>query len=121
MKEAEIRAKLKEASLSLDDALALVESELAVAPSAGAWNLRGDLIQLAERSPQSLEDVRLSYEQAMALAPADPEAYESLGHYYDAVDPQQELARHFYLEALSRGAGEECRIALSALIKESQD
>ena len=119
MTEKDIRSGLRTGELSRERALLLVEAELALAESASLWNLRGDLIPLAE-SPRALEDARSSYEHAILLAPDDPEAYESLGHFYDAVEPHWELARQFYMQALGRGAGEACRLALMQLLEEHE-
>jgi tetratricopeptide (TPR) repeat protein len=88
----------------------LVEEGLREHPrSARLWNLRGDLIQLVEDDQTlesySLDDARDSYEHARAAAPDDPEAYESLGHFFDAVDEQLDIAATMFRSAIERGGG----------------
>jgi hypothetical protein len=69
------------------------------------WNFKGDLIQLAESSPQfTPKDAENSYKRALDLNPADLEAMESLAHFYDAVEPNaDEAKRHAnkFIEALT--------------------
>lgn len=116
--ERAIRDRLARKSLTPDEALPLVEAELASAETPSLLVLRGILIQVSERGPQTLDDARASFERATALAPDDPDAYEELGHLHDAVLPDREKAERYYRQALAKGAGASCREALDALLAE---
>ena len=88
--------------------LRLVDQALAEHPtSAGLWNRRGDLIQLLEdeAEPYSLADARTSYERARAVDPTDPQAYESLGYFFDAVAGRLGEAEGMFRKAIELGAG----------------
>ncbi len=118
MTPTEIRAGLRSRILTPDEALQLTDAELSVSESAALWVLRGDLIQLSDWGEYTLAHARASYERAVELAPASPEAYEELGHFFDSIEPDEDRAIDYYREALARGAGESCRIALEAAMCE---
>ena len=120
MKEQQIRERLASGALTNEDALPLVEQSLSAAPSMGLWLLRGQLIQLSESSSYQLEDAAASYQEAARLAPSDPEPLAELGHFYDAVMADPVRARQFYEAAISKGAGEECALALKELLEEAR-
>jgi Tfp pilus assembly protein PilF len=62
--------------------------------------MRGDLIQLgAEDIPHELGDALTSYERAIAIDPKYIEAYEDIGHFYDAVMDDAERAKPFFHQA----------------------
>jgi tetratricopeptide (TPR) repeat protein len=62
--------------------------------------MRGDLIQLgAEDIPYELTDALASYERAIAIDPKCAEAYEEIGHFYDAVMGDAERAKPFFHRA----------------------
>ena len=68
--------------------------------SAKLWCIRGDLIQLgAEDVPHGLADALTSYERAIAIDPKCIEAYEEIGHFYDAVMDDAERAKPFFHQA----------------------
>jgi tetratricopeptide (TPR) repeat protein len=68
--------------------------------SAQLWCIRGDLIQLGpEDCPHSLDDARASYQRATELDPQFIEAWESLGHFHDAVLDDEAAAQRFFKEA----------------------
>ncbi len=117
--ETAIREALRQRRLSPDEALPLVQAELAVAETASLCVLRGVLIQLSDSGTETLDDARASFERATQLAPDDPEGYEELGHYFEAVMPDRERAEAFYRLALARGAGQACQEALDELLAES--
>jgi len=119
--EQNIRRQLATAAGTYDEALPLVEKALSEAPSVGLWVLRGQLIQLSECGPYTLDDVRLSYEAARELDPTDSAPVEELGHFFDAVMADPQVAREYYAEALSLGAGEDCRRTLAELEEEGSN
>jgi Flp pilus assembly protein TadD len=96
-------------------AMALIAEALRRFPdSAKLWCLHGDVLQLrVEDEERGLEQAGESYLKAAELAPADPEPYESLGHFCDAVldDPQQ--AVEYFRKAIALGAGESAREGLA--------
>jgi tetratricopeptide (TPR) repeat protein len=107
MTEAEYIAELKsrwpreigdEASF---ETLALVDEAVRTVPnSAKLWVIRGDLIQLGtETSPHSLEDALHSYFRATEIDPEFAEAWESVGHFYDAVLGDEVQAQRYFQEA----------------------
>ena len=80
----------------------------------GLTNRRGDLIQLLEEvdTPYSLNDALASYERARALDPTDPEAFESLGYFFDAVAERVGDAEDMFRKAIELGAGADSWLAL---------
>ena len=86
----------------------LVEQALAEHPqSCRLWNRRGDLIQLLDEgsASHSLTAARDSYERARSADPNDPESYESLGYFFDAVEARIEEAERMFRRAIDLGAG----------------
>jgi len=68
--------------------------------SAQLWCIRGDLIQLGPEScPHSLDDALASYQRAIEIAPQFAEAWESVGHFHDAVRNDEATALRFFREA----------------------
>jgi tetratricopeptide (TPR) repeat protein len=64
------------------------------------WCMRGDLIQLASEScPHSLDDARACYQRATEIDPQFIEAWESLGHFHNAVLDDETTAQRFFSEA----------------------
>jgi hypothetical protein len=116
--ERAIRDRLAQKRLTPDEALPLVEAELAVIETSSLLVLRGILIQVSEEGSQTLDDARVSFERAIELAPDDPEAYEELGHLHDAVLPDRDKAEKLYRLALAKGAGASCQEALDELLAE---
>ena len=114
--ERSIRDGLWGGRLTPDEALQLVEAELARTETASLLVLRGTLIQLPESGRLTLDEARESFERAIQLAPDDPEAYEELSHYFDAVMPDHQKAKQFYRLALDKGAGPACQEALQELL-----
>jgi tetratricopeptide (TPR) repeat protein len=101
--------------------LRLVERALAEHPqSSRLWNRRGDLIQLLDENlgSYSLEDARDSYERARAADLNDPEAYESLGYFFDAVDEQLDEAERMFRKAIELGAGAGSWVGLARVLAE---
>jgi tetratricopeptide (TPR) repeat protein len=103
------------------DGLRLVELALAEHPqSSRLWNRRGDLIQLLDDdlASYSLNGARDSYERARAADPNDPEAYESLGYFLDAVDEQLDEAERMFRKAIELGAGAGSWVGLARVLAE---
>ncbi len=83
------------------ETVALADEAVARYPgSARLWIIRGDLIQLSsESAPHSLEDALASYRRALELDPQSAEAWDEIGHYYDAVVGDEETAASYFHEA----------------------
>jgi tetratricopeptide (TPR) repeat protein len=90
-----------------DEALALADESVRAYPdSAKLWCVRGDLIQLGSADvPYSLEDALACYERAVSIDPNFAEGYEEIGHFYDAVMPNPNLARRAFRKAASISKG----------------
>jgi len=62
--------------------------------------MRGNLIELGpENTPHTLQDALESYQTAVKLDPKFAEAWEEIGHYYDAVLADEKSAQKFLQEA----------------------
>lgn len=83
------------------DVIALADEAVQAFPeSARLWCLRGDLIQLGpENNPRSLEDALASFRRAIELDPGFVEAWEEIGHFYDAVLDDELGAQRYFQEA----------------------
>jgi tetratricopeptide (TPR) repeat protein len=84
-----------------NEALALADEAVGAYPdSAKLWCMRGDLIQLGSADiPYSLEDALACYERAVSIDPNFAEGHEEIGHFYDAVMPNPNLARRAFRKA----------------------
>lgn len=116
--EEDIRRALKEERLSVDQALLRVRDLLSSGEARGLLVFQATLIQLSEVPGLTLQEAQRSLERAVALAPEHPEAYEELGHFFDAVVPDPQKAEKMFRMALQRGAGEACQRALDELLAE---
>ena len=85
------------------EAQALADEAVRAFPrSAELWCMRGDLIQLGSADcVYGLEDALACYEQATSVDPKFAEAYEEIGHFYDAVVPDPKRARSAFRKAAS--------------------
>jgi|SRR5664280_1572792 len=83
------------------EVIALADEAVRAFPeSAKLWCLRGDLIQLGpENNPHSLEDALVSFRRAIEIDPGFVEAWEEIGHFYDAVLDDEPGARPYFQEA----------------------
>jgi hypothetical protein len=83
------------------ETVALADEAVRAFPgSARLWVIRGDLIQLGpESNPHSLEDALGSYFRATEIDPQFIEAWEKIGHFYDAVMDDEVEARKYFQEA----------------------
>jgi len=101
-------------------ALDLVEQGLKLYPrSPRLWILRGDLIQVSDDTTQyELEDALKSYRAAVRLDPRSPEAYESLGRYFDAVENRPREAESYFRKAIELGGGDSARDALAEVLEQ---
>jgi tetratricopeptide (TPR) repeat protein len=101
-----------------------VEHALAEHPSSAAlWNVRGDFIQLSDDPPAELDRWPLdqalaSYQRAAEVAPNDPEAFESIGYFYDAVEDRPSDAEAPFRRALELGAGDVAAAGLARVLAE---
>jgi tetratricopeptide (TPR) repeat protein len=68
------------------------------------WKFRGDLIQLGEETDiYTLKDAENSYRRAIEINPDDYEAYEELGHFFDAVlDDETEAENWFNIAEMKK-------------------
>jgi Flp pilus assembly protein TadD len=67
--------------------------------------LKGHLIQLSDGKQYNLADARRCYEQAVELAPESPEAYESLGFFFDSIESDPNRAEIAFRRAAELGGG----------------
>jgi len=68
--------------------------------SARLWCLRGDLIQLGpENTPHSLDDALACFRRAIEIDRGLVEAWEGIGHFYDAVLDDEAGAEPYFREA----------------------
>jgi tetratricopeptide (TPR) repeat protein len=83
------------------EAIALADTSVsAFHGSARLWCMRGSLIQLGpEQCPHPLDEALASYRRAVELDPEFAEAWEELGHYYDAVLDDESGAEPFFERA----------------------
>jgi tetratricopeptide (TPR) repeat protein len=90
------------------ETLALADEAVRSFPtSARLWVIRGDLILLGpEESPHSLDDALRSYIRATEVDPDFAEAWEEIGHFYDAIRDDEVQAQKYFQEAARlRGNG----------------
>lgn len=90
--------KKEEASLAL---IAVADEAVAQFPlSPRLWCMRGNLITLGpEENPHSLADALASYQRAAEVDPTFAEAWEEIGHHYDAILDDEEAAQPFFERA----------------------
>ncbi len=83
------------------EALALADEAVSTFPdSAKLWCMRGNLIELGSADAHySLEDTAACYERAVSIDPNFAEGHEEIGHFYDAVVPDQSRSRRAFREA----------------------
>jgi len=88
----------EEASLRL---IALADEAVAQHPrSARLWCMRGNLLTLGPKdNPHSLADALASYQRAVEVDPAFAEAWEEIGHHYDAILDDEDGSRPFFERA----------------------
>ena len=81
--------------------VALVDEAVRVFPrSARLWVMRGDIIQLGSEScPHPLEEALRSFQRAVEIDPQFAEAWDELGHYYDAVLDDEKTAQEYFEKA----------------------
>jgi cytochrome c-type biogenesis protein CcmH/NrfG len=101
---AEFRARWPRQSdtdTSIDIVLRLADDAVRDVPSSPKfWVIRGDLIQLGSgETPHTLEDALASYRTAARLDPGYAEAWEKIGHYYDAILDDEVTARPYFEKA----------------------
>ena len=68
--------------------------------SARLWDMRGCLIQLGPEScPHPLEESLHSFQRAVELDPKFAQAWDEIGHYYDAVLDDEKTAHQYFEKA----------------------
>jgi tetratricopeptide (TPR) repeat protein len=68
--------------------------------SARLWDMRGCLIQLGPEScPHPLEESLRSFQRAVELDPQFADAWDEIGHYYDAVLDDEKTAQEYFDKA----------------------
>jgi hypothetical protein len=91
---------------SATEALRLVEEGLCAFPrSAKLLCMKGDLIQLSDGEEYQLKDALRCYQQAARVAPESPEAFESLGFFFDAIESDPAQAETAFRRAVELGGG----------------
>ena len=86
--------------------LRLVEEGLSAFPgSAKLFCMKGDLIQLSDGQQYELAEAMRCYQQAADLAPKSPEAFESLGFFFDAIESDLARAESAFRKAVQLGGG----------------
>jgi tetratricopeptide (TPR) repeat protein len=91
---------------SATEAVRLVEEGLSAFPKcAKLWCMKGDLIQLSDGPPYELADALRCYKKAAELAPDSPEAFESLGFFFDAIESDMSRAEIAFRKAVELGGG----------------
>ena len=98
---AELRSRVPdEGDLSLE-VIALADEAVRAFPgSARLWCLRGDLIQIGPEScPHPLEEALASYRRAIEIDPGFADAWDEVGHFYDAVLDDERGAERYFREA----------------------
>jgi tetratricopeptide (TPR) repeat protein len=96
----------KSIKASATEALRLVEDGLCAFPkSAKLLCMKGDLIQLSDELRYELADALLCYQQAAEIAPESPEAFESLGFFFDAIESDLNRAEIAFRKAVELGGG----------------
>jgi len=97
----QLKARLpRDCDASLET-ITLADEAVRVFPqSPRLWCIRGELIQLGpENCPHSLDDARACYQRATEIDPQFIEAWESLGHFHNAVLDDETTAQRFFREA----------------------
>jgi Flp pilus assembly protein TadD len=115
---AEIGERIAETEKVTAEDLEAAERALETYPdSVELWCLRGDLIQLSdEDNSYELKDAEASYIKAKELDPEDPEPYESLGFYFDAILGDPAKAEPYFRKAIKLGAGESAHQGLAEVL-----
>ncbi|HEY5505552.1 MAG TPA: hypothetical protein VIK28_10385 [Sedimentisphaerales bacterium] len=68
--------------------------------SARLWEMRGCLIQLGPESlPHPLEESLHSFQRAVEIDPQFADAWDEIGHYYDAVLDDEKTAQEYFEKA----------------------
>ncbi len=68
--------------------------------SARLWEMRGCLIQLGPESlPHPLEESLRSFQRAVEIDPQFADAWDEIGHYYDAVLDDEKTAQEYFEKA----------------------
>jgi tetratricopeptide (TPR) repeat protein len=106
-------------SASAAEPLRLVEEGLSAFPtSAKLLCMKGDLIQLSDEPSYELVDALRCYQQATELAPESPEAFESLGFFFDAVQSDLAQAESAFRKAVQLGGGPDTYAGLARVLSD---
>lgn len=98
---AELKARWpRDCDASLDTISIADEAVRASPQSPRLWCIRGDLIQLGPEScPHSLDDALACYQRAIEIDPQFAKAWESVGHFHNAILDDEATAQKFFREA----------------------
>jgi len=114
-----IRAEFATRDTATEEVMNKVDQALEQFPTSPAlWCLRGDLIQLSDGEDYTLEDALNSYQRAIELDPNNAEAYEAIGHYYNAVNDDPVRAEPYFKKAIALGGGEGSERGLAEVLEE---
>ena len=114
-----IRAGFSDDGRVTPTALEIMHKALTQYPDSPAlWCLRGNLIQLSDGCEFSLADAKDSYLQAIALNPDYAEAYEELGHFYNAVDENLTKSEEYFRKSIALGGSEESEKGLADVLEQ---
>ena len=85
---------------SLETIAVADEAVRAFPQSARLWEMRGCLIQLGPESlPHPLEESLRSFQRAVEIDPQFADAWDEIGHYYDAVLDDEKTAQEYFEKA----------------------
>jgi tetratricopeptide (TPR) repeat protein len=98
---AELSRRAPEAGDASLELIALADEAIRVFPrSARLWCVRGDIIQIGpENNPHALDEALASFRRAIELDPGFADAWEEIGHFYDAVLDDERGAEPYFREA----------------------
>lgn len=113
-----IHENLMKNQKALPGDLEMIETAIREYPDlAELWILRGDLVQLSDHDDRyTMKDAESSYLKAIQLEPDDPEGYESLGLFYDAVMADPVQAKPQLEKAIALGAGDTAHEGLAEVM-----
>jgi hypothetical protein len=115
----QVRRRVRERGRVVVEDILEVEAASEAKPSVEGLVLLGVLIQMndSEVGPE-LDAARVAFERAAELDPCDPEPLVELGHYYDAILDEPELAKAFFERAIACGGDSEAAAGLAAVLKQ---
>jgi tetratricopeptide (TPR) repeat protein len=100
----------REAQETSPETIALADEAVAAFPaSARLWVIRGNLIELSsDLCPYALEDALACFRRAVEVDPQFEEAWEEIGHFYDAVLDDEAAAQRYFEQAARLREAKRC-------------